>query len=57
MKKSFKTCGRKNGIYSNANNSRSMQRNQNVFGDRKEYLSSLNLNVLRMNLVSRDIEV
>jgi hypothetical protein len=37
----------KNGIYSNANNSKSMQRSQKVFG---ENLSSFNLNVLLMDL-------
>jgi hypothetical protein len=41
----------KNGIYSNTNNSKSMERDQKVFGERKQYLSSFQLNVLSMDLV------
>jgi hypothetical protein len=36
-------------IFSNANNSRSMQRNQKVFGEWKECLSSFHLNVLSID--------
>jgi hypothetical protein len=40
----------KNGIYSSANNSKSMKRNQKVFVERKECLSSFHLNELSMDL-------
>jgi hypothetical protein len=44
----LKHVAEKNCIYSNANNSRSIQRNQKLFGERKEYLFSFHLNVLSM---------
>ncbi len=41
----------KNGIYSNDYNSKSMQRNQKVFWEKKECLSSFHLSVLSMDFV------
>jgi hypothetical protein len=40
----------KNGIYSNDYNLKNMERNQKVFWEKKECLSSFHLNVLSMNL-------
>jgi hypothetical protein len=39
----------KNGIYSNAYNIKWVQRNQKLFGEWKEYLSSFHLNILSID--------
>jgi vancomycin permeability regulator SanA len=48
----------KNGIFSNANNLKSIQRNQKLFGEWKEYLSSFHLHFQSIWLCRhKDIEV